>query len=53
MNKARSILRRLRSSLDGRLLFDVTDTDLASGGIALVCEEGRMAADAVRVKPVV
>jgi hypothetical protein len=42
---------RLRASLDGKTLFDVTDRDLASGGIALVCEEGRVAADAVRVKP--
>jgi len=42
---------RLRASLDGKTLFNVTDRDLASGGIALVCEEGRVAADAVRVKP--
>jgi len=43
---------RIQASLDGTLLFAVTDADLASGGIALVCEEGRMAAEAVRVKPV-
>ena len=41
---------RIQASLDGKLLFDVTDRDLATGGIALVCEEGRVAADAVRVR---
>ena len=43
---------RIQASLDGNLLFDVTDRDLATGGIALVCEEGRVAAEWVRVKPV-
>jgi hypothetical protein len=42
---------RIQASLDGRALFDVIDRDLPSGGIALVCEEGRMAAETVRVKP--
>ena len=42
---------RIQASLDGKALFDVTDQDLASGGIALVCEEGRVAAEAVSVKP--
>ena len=42
---------RIRASLDGKILFEVTDADLLSGGIALVCEEGRMAAESVRVKP--
>lgn len=43
---------RIRANLDGTILFEVNDGDLASGGIALVCEEGRMATDAVSVKPV-
>jgi hypothetical protein len=42
---------QIQASLDGKLLFDVTDADLPSGGIALVCEEGRVAAEAVQVKP--
>jgi ADP-ribosylglycohydrolase len=42
---------QIQAFLDGRLLFEVTDRDLATGGIALVCEEGRVAADAVHVKP--
>jgi ADP-ribosylglycohydrolase len=42
---------RIQASLDGKLLFDVIDRDLATGGIALVCEEGRVAAEAVRVRP--
>jgi hypothetical protein len=43
---------QIRASLDGRLLFEVRDQDLASGGIALVCEQGRVAAEMVRVRPV-
>jgi ADP-ribosylglycohydrolase len=42
---------QIQASLDGKLLFDVIDRDLASGGIALVCEEGRVATEAVIVKP--
>jgi ADP-ribosylglycohydrolase len=42
---------QIHASLDGKALFSVTDTDLESGGIALVCEEGRVAADAVNVIP--
>ena len=42
---------RIRASLDGKTLFDVTDADLPSGGIALACEDGRMAAEAVVVQP--
>jgi hypothetical protein len=42
---------RIRASLDGKPLFDICDQDLASGGIALVCEEGRVAAEAVQVEP--
>jgi ADP-ribosylglycohydrolase len=44
----------LEAAIDGRQLFAVDDTDLplTGGGIALVCEEGRMATDAVVVSPV-
>ncbi len=40
--------------LDGTLLFDVVDLDmpLTRGGVALVCEEGRVATDAVAVAPI-
>jgi ADP-ribosylglycohydrolase len=43
----------LEAAIDGRPLFAVDDADrpLTSGGIALVCEEGRMATDAVVVSP--
>ncbi|MEM7537462.1 MAG: ADP-ribosylglycohydrolase family protein [Chloroflexota bacterium] len=45
---------RLVGSIDGQELFDVEDNDhpLTGGAIALVCEEGRMMADEVTVKPV-
>ena len=43
---------RIQASLDGKILFNVTDRDLVTGGVALVCEEGRVAAEGVRVKPV-
>jgi ADP-ribosylglycohydrolase len=44
---------RLRASIDGAALFDVTDAErpLLDGAIALVCEEGRMAAESVTVSP--
>ena len=44
---------RLRASVDGRTLFEVEDTGrgLSGGGIGLLCEEGRVATDAVRVGP--
>jgi len=44
----------LTARIDGQTLFEVDDTDrpLTGGGIALVCEEGRVATDAVRVQPV-
>lgn len=40
--------------IDQRLLFDVHDQDqlLDSGGVALVCEEGRLATHAVTIQPV-
>ena len=36
--------RRIRAAIDGRDLLDVTDADeaLEDGGVALVCEEGRV-----------
>jgi len=42
---------RIRASVDGTQLFDVEDAQhpLDGGSIALVCEEGRMATDAVTV----
>jgi len=44
---------RLRAWIDGHELFDVHDVDrpLTGGGVALVCEEGRTATDAVTVRP--
>jgi hypothetical protein len=42
---------RLRASVDGTPYFDVQDDALASGGVALLCEEGRCTTDAVRVGP--
>jgi ADP-ribosylglycohydrolase len=44
---------RLRATIDGREIFNVTDTApiLDDGGIALVCEEGRLITGAVRVEP--
>jgi hypothetical protein len=44
---------RLQGWVDGRQLFDLHDEDrpLEGGAIALICEEGRMAAERVTVKP--
>jgi hypothetical protein len=44
----------LQAGIDGQTLFAVDDGDrpLTGGGIALVCEEGRMATNAVQVQPV-
>lgn len=44
---------RLQGWVNDELLFDVEDRDrpLTGGGIALICEEGRMASDAVTVQP--
>jgi ADP-ribosylglycohydrolase len=43
---------RILGWIDGRLLFDVQDTErvLEGGGVGLIVEEGRMACDAVRVQ---
>ncbi|MDQ2997158.1 MAG: ADP-ribosylglycohydrolase family protein, partial [Chloroflexota bacterium] len=45
---------RLRGWANQRLLFDLEDNDrpLNGGAIALICAEGRMATDAVEVRPV-
>lgn len=44
---------RLRASIDGDEIFDVEDDDrpLRGGAVALVCEEGRMGSEVVRVRP--
>lgn len=44
---------RLSAWADGALLFEVTDEDapLTSGGIGLLCEEGRVGASDVEVRP--
>lgn len=44
---------RLRASIDGEEIFEVEDDDrpLAGGAVALVCEEGRMESEVVRVRP--
>ena len=44
---------RLRASIDGEEIFDVRDGDrpLTEGAVALVCEEGRMESEVVRVRP--
>ena len=42
---------RLQGWVDGELLLDVRDGLLARGGVALLCEEGRLVTDAVEVHP--
>jgi hypothetical protein len=44
---------RLRAWVDGEQLFDVDDDDrpLTGGGVALICDEGRMATEVVTVRP--
>jgi ADP-ribosylglycohydrolase len=43
---------RLRARIDGEVLFEARDGALAGGAVALVCEEGCLTCDAVRVSPV-
>ena len=45
---------QILASVDGRLLFNVEDPDrpLTGGGVALVCEEGRIGVDEVSITPV-
>jgi ADP-ribosylglycohydrolase len=44
---------RISATVDGKLLFNVEDRErpLTCGGIALVCEEGRIGTDEVSVRP--
>jgi hypothetical protein len=46
--------QRFQGAINGTPLFDLTDDEptLSSGGIALVCEEGRVGTDAVHVAAV-
>lgn len=46
---------QLKASIGGNELFAVQDRDrpLTGGGIALVCEEGRIATEAVEVRPTI
>jgi hypothetical protein len=45
---------RLQASVDGEFLFDLEDDEplLNGGAVALICEEGCMASDGVKVQPV-
>jgi hypothetical protein len=45
--------KRLTASVDGQTLFEVEDNShpLTGGGVALICEEGRMASEEVIVQP--
>ena len=45
---------RLRGSVDGRVVLEAVDDDapLATGGIALVCEEGTVTTDTVTWRPI-
>jgi ADP-ribosylglycohydrolase len=45
---------RLRGWIDSQQIFDVEDTDrpLDGGAVALICEEGRISAKTVSVKPI-
>ncbi len=45
---------RLQGWIEDQMIFDIQDTTrlLEGGGVALLCEEGRMACDAVMVQPV-
>ena len=44
---------RLVGSIDGKVVIEATDSDasLSSGGVALVCEEGRIGCDEVAIHP--
>jgi ADP-ribosylglycohydrolase len=41
----------LRATVDGRILLEARDGELSGGAVALVCEEGCLTCDAVRVRP--
>ena len=44
---------RIKASIDGNVLFEIEDSErpLDGGGIALVCEDGHIVANDVRVQP--
>ena len=44
---------QLKASVDGKQMFEIEDTEdpLESGAIALIVEEGRLAAERVTVRP--
>jgi ADP-ribosylglycohydrolase len=42
---------RLRGSVDGKVVLEATDGELAGGGIGVVCTEGTVITDAVSVEP--
>ncbi|HMS56354.1 MAG TPA: ADP-ribosylglycohydrolase family protein [Fimbriimonadaceae bacterium] len=43
----------IRGFVDGERVFTAQDADLGSGAIALVCQEGCMGAETVRIQPLV
>jgi len=47
------VKNHIQGWIDDRLLFDLHDTDqpLTGGAVALICQEGRMASDAVLIQP--
>ncbi|WP_126600039.1 ADP-ribosylglycohydrolase family protein [Dictyobacter aurantiacus] len=51
--RIRVVKEHLQAWVDGTLLFDVEDegTPLSSGGVALLCQEGRMECGGVTVQP--
>jgi hypothetical protein len=52
--KLQVVGNRIIAGVDGKTLFDLEDNDrpLTGGGVALICEEGRLASEAVTVGPV-
>jgi hypothetical protein len=51
--KLQVVGNRITAGIDGQILFDLEDTDrpLTGGGVALICEVGRLAAESVSVRP--
>ncbi|MBX3085936.1 MAG: ADP-ribosylglycohydrolase family protein [Anaerolineae bacterium] len=50
--RLRAVGGRLSAWIEDRLLFELTDPDLAGGGVALICEEGCLSAGDIAVKGV-
>jgi hypothetical protein len=42
---------RVQASVDGEVVLEASDGALAGGAVALVCDEGCLTCDAVRVRP--